>query len=124
MLATGTNNLFVLLIYCLAGILVKAISGSKLAPFAPWAVFSLHMAQAIIVFFAYASNSGFLPCLAFVLPHAWLEVSGFVFGCQAGSRLCWGRRPFSLIAAATVLIIISAWVETYITPFPFGTWLR
>ena len=63
------NNLLVLLIYAGAGLLVKALTGSSLAPLAPWGVFIAHMAMSGVEAYRYATQAGVLPCLAYVLPH-------------------------------------------------------
>jgi len=124
MLSIGINNLFVLSVYCISGLLVSSVTRSKLAPVAPWGVFSVHMVQTIVIFISHTHWMGLLPCLALVLPHAWLEIPGLVLGCIAGVKLYRGQRPFTLIAVAAMLIIIAAYVETYITPFPLGHWLN
>jgi len=67
---------------------------------------------------------GLLPCLALILPHAWLELTGFSIGCSAGTNFCKGKQPILALAAAGVLITLAAFVETYITPFPLGAWLN
>lgn len=119
----AANNLFVLLIYCLAGVLILMLTGSKLAPIGPWAVFSVHMIQATIIFISHVSCLGLLPCLAMVLPHGCLEFTGLALGCSAGSKLCFGRRPVFQLAAAAVLILMASYVEIYVTPAPLSHWL-
>jgi len=118
------NNLFVLLIYGTAGLLVLYLTGSKLAPYAPWAVFGIHILQVLMKLLINIHVLGLLPCLALVLPHAWLELTGFSIGCSAGTNFCKGKQPFLALAAAGVLLVLAAFVETYITPFPLGTWLN
>lgn len=118
------NNLFVLLIYASAGLIILRLTGSKFAPLAPWAVFSVHIVQISIAFFSHVSCLGLFPCLALVLPHAWAELSGFCLGCYAGSKLCYGNRLQGQLLAAAALIVAAAFLEAHITPFPLGQWLN
>jgi hypothetical protein len=118
------NNLFVLAIYAGAGLLVRYLTGSKLAVAAPWAVYGAHIIQAALRFAADCRDLGILPCLALVLPHAWLELAGYSLGCWAGSRLSRNRRPLRQLALAAGLVILGAFTETFITPFPLGHWLN
>lgn len=117
------NNLFVLGIYASAGLLVLYANRSSLAPFAPWAVFAVHLGQVALHLPGDFRDLGILPCLAQVLPHAWIELTGFALGCWVGNRLCQGQRPLRQLALAVVIIILAAFTETYITPFPLGHWL-
>jgi len=123
MLAIASNNLTVLLIYICAGILVMGCTKSKLAPYVPWVIFLIHLVQISILFGSAAASMGWLPCLALVLPHGWLEISGLVMGCRAGSKLCLGAKPYKLILISTIAIILGAYIESHITPFPFYAWL-
>jgi uncharacterized membrane protein SpoIIM required for sporulation len=123
MLAIAINNLFVLLIYCVAGVLIWFCTGSKLAALGPWAVFAIHLVQAGITLTAAAQWMGWLPCLALVIPHGWIELIGLALGCTAGTKLYRGHRPYMLAAIAAAIIVLGAYVETYITPFPFGGWI-
>ncbi|MDD3074139.1 MAG: stage II sporulation protein M [Eubacteriales bacterium] len=117
------NNLFVLLIYAGAGVLVKALTGSRLAPLVPWCVFIVHMGQIAVEICQYAGQAGTLPCLALILPHGCLEIPGLVLACAVGSRLSLGRKINHHLPAAVILISVAAWVETCITPFPLAHWL-
>lgn len=117
------NNLLVLLIYAVAGILVKVLTGSKLAPLAPWGVFIVHMAMSGFEIYQYAVQEGLLPCLALVLPHGTFEIPGLILACAVGSRLSLGKKIFPLMALAITLIALGAWVEEYITPFPLAPWI-
>ena len=119
----AVNNLYVLLIYGTAGVLVASLTGSKLAPFASWAVFSIHMVQVSLTFWLDVRWLGLLPCLALVIPHGGVEILGLVMGCSVGSKLSKGQRPYRLMTAAVLMIIIGAYIETYITPFPLEHWL-
>ena len=105
---TLVNNLFVLLIYALAGILVKALTGSRLAPLAPWGVFIVHLCQIAAGICQYAGQKGLLPCLALVLPHGCLEIPGLILACAAGSRLCKGKKISLQLTAAAALILVAA----------------
>jgi len=120
---TALNNLWVLVIYTGAGLLVLKLTGSKLAPFSPWAVFGLHLINVIIAFSESASCLGVMPCLALVLPHAGLEITGLCLGCIAGCRMCRNLRPYGIVAAAVALVLAGAYVEAYVTPFPLARWL-
>lgn len=115
---TLVNNLFVLLIYTGAGILVKALTGSELAPLAPWGVFFIHIAQIAVEVCQYAGQAGLFPSLALILPHGFLEIPGLVLACAAGSRLSKGKRIFFHLPMAVALIAAGAWVETCFTPLP------
>jgi uncharacterized membrane protein SpoIIM required for sporulation len=117
------NNLLVLLIYAGAGLLVKALTGSSLAPLAPWGVFIAHMAMSGVEAYRYATQAGVLPCLAYVLPHGILEIPGLMLACAVGSRLSLGRKIFPHLALAITLIVLGAWVEVNVTPFPLTRWI-
>lgn len=117
------NNLLVLLIYAGAGLLVKALTGSRLAPLAPWGVFIVHMAMSGVEAYRYAAQAGVLPCLAYVLPHGILEIPGLMLACAVGSRLSLGRKIFPHLALAITLIVLGAWVEVNVTPFPLTRWI-
>lgn len=121
-MAILVNNLFVLLIYTGAGILVKALTGSRLAPLAPCGVFIVHMGKIAVEICQYAGQEGLLPCLALVLPHGCLEIPGLILACAAGSRLCKGKKISLHLTAAVALIMAGAWVETCVTPFPLTHW--
>ena len=116
-------NLFVLLIYALAGVFVKVLTGSRLAPLAPWGAFFVHMAQVAVEVCQYACQAGLLPCLALTLPHGCLEIPGLVLACVVGSRLSLGKKIGFYLPAAAALIVAGAWVETSVTPFPLTHWL-
>lgn len=118
------NNLIVLGIYAGAGLLVRHLTGSKLAVAAPWGVFGGHLTLVAFQFAAHCRDLGILPCLALVLPHAWLELAGYSLGCWAGSRLCLNHRPLRQLVIAVGLVILGAFTETFITPFPLGHWLN
>lgn len=118
------NNLFVLLIYASAGLVVRHLTGIRLGAMAPWLVFGAHLVQIGVRVLNACQALGTLPCLALLLPHAWIELSGFSLGCWAGNRLYRGQLPLRQLAAAAVLIAVAAYTEAYITPFPFGHWLK
>ena len=84
------NNLVVLLIYAGAGLLVKALTGSR-PPLAPWE-YLLPMAMSGVEAYRYATGR-VLPCLAYVL-HGILEIPGLMLACAVGSRLSLGRKIF------------------------------
>lgn len=124
MLGIGLNNLFVLFTYFIAGQMVFAVTGSRLARLAPWAVFSIHHVRVALAFAGFSRTLGLLPCLALTLPHAWLELTGYCLGCAAGSKISMGRRPILLVAASAAVIVAAAAIEAYITPFPLEFWLK
>ena len=123
MLDIAVNNLFVIFIYCISGVLVWHFAQSTLAPIAPWAVFSTHIVHSAITMANAASWMGWLPCLALVIPHGWIELTGLTLGCIAGTSFSKGQRPYPLVFAAATLILLGAYVEAYITTFPFSHWL-
>lgn len=121
---TALNNLLVLCIYASAGLVVRFLTGSKLAYFAPWAVYGIHILQVAIQLLDDFKVLGTLPCLALVLPHAWLELAGYTLGCWAGNCFCRGKLPLKQMTIAATLIIIGAYTEVFITPFPLESWLH
>lgn len=110
------NNLIVLAIYTGAGVLVKGITGSKLAPFAPWGVLLIHLGQVVGKLWAYSGAGGCLRCLALILPHGCFETVGLVLACIAGTRLVQKKQISRHLIAAVAFILVAAWLETTTGP--------
>lgn len=118
------NNMFVTLIYCIAGVLVRGITKSKLAPWAPWGIFALHAINTLCYVIQAGAYLGWRGALALTLPHGCIEVPALMLGCWVGSELVQGRHRFSAALLALMLLTAGAAVETWVTPFPLTVWVK
>lgn len=113
------NNLLVFFVYVGAGLLVKHLTGSKLAPYAPWAIFCLHLCLVVFRLQAYIHHDGVLFCLRGILPHGLFEIPGLILGCTTGTQLSMGRKNTPCLLMGAALIAAGAWLETSLSPLFF-----
>lgn len=119
------NNWVVLLVYSTAGIIVLRLAGRQFAFIAPWLVFLTHLLGIGLGVGAAVNEIGISLTLAYVIPHGIFELTGLALACFVGSRVVEHRqvwRPLLPIAAA--LIVVAAFIEVHITPYPIIAWVR
>lgn len=110
------NNLLVFFVYVGAGLLVELATGSKFAPYAPWAVFCLHLGLISFRLHSYISTDGLRHCLSAILPHGLFEIPGLALGCTAGTQLSMGRSHAPCLLIGIALVVAGAWLETCLPP--------
>lgn len=118
------NNTFVLLVYSLSGVLVKNITGSRLAPWVPWGIITVHALEVMAIFWAASLDWGILTSLALVLPHGVLEAPALLGACVVGGKMTQGYRPLGLLLLCWLLLLVAAAIEVWVTPFPLQAWVQ